>query len=247
MKNKQGLRRRWCQLLLGGLLLVSLPLPALAIDWYTVEVLVFAELDDSGLDEETWSGDPGLPDLNGALEPGAGGSKFQWLADSNLKLSAVARQLDRSGRYRTLMLSGWRQPGYGPRRALPVHVRSDPSMALIAPAQVTGTGFVSVGNDRAGIEGIVRVHRSRFLHVLVDLLYSRPAGGSLNAVADAVASTPSLIRMTQTRRMRSNEMHYYDHPLFGVLVKITPYGTQKQAEPAADAQEEAGTEPAAAN
>jgi hypothetical protein len=32
--------------------------------------------------------------------------------------------------------------------------------------------------------------------------------------------------------MRSREMHYYDHPLFGVLVKITPYGTLEQEEPA---------------
>lgn len=222
MKTKQELRRRWCQFLLPGLLLVTLPLPALAIDWYTVEVLVFAELDDSGLDEETWSPDPGLPDLTGALEPGSPGSKFQWLTRSNLTLSAVARQLDRSGRYRTLLLSGWRQPGYGPRRALPVHVRSDPSMALISPEQASGTGFVSVGNDQTGIEGVVRVHRSRFLHVLVDLLYSRPGASSLNAVADSAAGTPTLFRLEQTRRMRSREMHYYDHPLFGVLVKITP-------------------------
>ena len=30
-------------------------------------------------------------------------------------------------------------------------------------------------------------------------------------------------RMVQSRRMRSNELHYLDHPLFGVIVRINRY------------------------
>lgn len=32
-----------------------------------------------------------------------------------------------------------------------------------------------------------------------------------------------IVTMTQQRRMRSEELHYIDHPLFGLLIKITPY------------------------
>ena len=39
--------------------------------------------------------------------------------------------------------------------------------------------------------------------------------------ADYVYSGPVL--MNQQRRMRSREQHYIDHPLFGLIIKITPY------------------------
>ena len=30
------------------------------------------------------------------------------------------------------------------------------------------------------------------------------------------------VLLSQTRRMRSNEVNYIDHPMFGVVVKVTP-------------------------
>lgn len=42
----------------------------------------------------------------------------------------------------------------------------------------------------------------------------------------------SIVLMQQNRRMRSDELHYIDHPKMGVLVKLTPY------EPAEDAATE---------
>lgn len=35
--------------------------------------------------------------------------------------------------------------------------------------------------------------------------------------------TKRVVLMDQERRMRSNEMHYLDHPLFGLIVHISPY------------------------
>ena len=31
------------------------------------------------------------------------------------------------------------------------------------------------------------------------------------------------VRVTHKRRMRSNEVHYLDHPLLGIVIKVTPY------------------------
>lgn len=38
----------------------------------------------------------------------------------------------------------------------------------------------------------------------------------------------------QTRRMRSNQMHYLDHPLLGVIIKLTPMATEESTEPGQD-------------
>ncbi|MEX1034171.1 MAG: CsiV family protein [Cellvibrionaceae bacterium] len=44
---------------------------------------------------------------------------------------------------------------------------------------------------------------------------------------EAILSRPyvveNIVVLKQQRRMRSNELHYLDHPLMGVLVKLTPY------------------------
>jgi hypothetical protein len=47
------------------------------------------------------------------------------------------------------------------------------------------------------------------------------------------------VLMQQSRRMRSNELHYLDHPLLGIVVKLTPLdeeqlATMAAAEAAAD-------------
>jgi len=77
--------------------------------------------------------------------------------------------------------------------------------------------------------GTVRVHLARFLHITLDLTYQ--GTGSTNAATgagdglDEIALAPEY-RLTTTRSARSTELHYFDHPAFGVLVRITPVTTQ---------------------
>ena len=66
--------------------------------------------------------------------------------------------------------------------------------------------LVGDGPD-SDVFGTVQLSRSRFLHLDLDLLL-RDANGSY--------------RFTNHRRMRSNELHYIDHPMFGVVVITTP-------------------------
>ena len=65
---------------------------------------------------------------------------------------------------------------------------------------------VGAGSD---LTGRVALSRGRYLHLTLDLAL-QPAGSSERYV------------LRQTRRMRSNERHYIDHPKFGVIALITP-------------------------
>jgi hypothetical protein len=47
--------------------------------------------------------------------------------------------------------------------------------------------------------------------------------------ADSSALNYQVYRLQQSRRMRSNEVHYLDHPLFGIIVQVTPYITAQVA------------------
>ena len=86
------------------------------------------------------------------------------------------------------------------------------------------------------LEGTVKVVLGRYLHVYANLLLRRPmpegfAGenrvGGLQKTADDSGAgfqepTTQLheFQMRQHRRMRSNEVHYLDHPMMGMIVLI---------------------------
>ena len=79
------------------------------------------------------------------------------------------------------------------------------------------------------VRGTVKVSLARYLQVDVDLLYRRPRGGE----AAAPDHVPARFRLISRRRMRSEELHYIEHPLFGMLVSITPFRTPPWSAPEA--------------
>lgn len=176
--------------------------------WYKVEIIVFDEPGAPAYAEESWPDNPGQPDLSGAVELGGGdglGSvdgdsrpgAFRLVGSSGFSLRGVYTRLDRSGQFRPLGHMAWHQPGYSRRNARPAHV------------VVYSSGIDSSG--RRGlvpiVDGTVSLSRGRFLHTEVDLLY-QPDGEAY--------------RLKVSRKMRSNELHYIDHPLFGVLIRVSP-------------------------
>jgi hypothetical protein len=60
-----------------------------------------------------------------------------------------------------------------------------------------------------GLLGQIALSRGRYLHLTLDMVYV-PEGSGERYV------------LRQTRRMRSNERHYIDHPKFGVIALVTP-------------------------
>ena len=134
---------------------------------------------------------------------------FRVLAPEQLQLNAEYRKLTSVAAYRTVLHAGWVQPGLPEDQAKPFDLT-----------------LLGVANPR----GNVRVYLSRFLHVSLDISYEdgtaaaasvpEPPGNELREVA-----LPPRYRLTTERQTRSGELHYFDHPAFGVLVKVTPVST----------------------
>jgi hypothetical protein len=80
------------------------------------------------------------------------------------------------------------------------------------------------------VDGNITLSVSRYLHIWTDIVYSHPVKQVFSS--DPNAKEYKLIRfpMKQHRRMRSNEIHYLDHPLFGILVLVTPVELPKPEE-----------------
>jgi hypothetical protein len=130
------------------------------------------------------------------------------LRPEELKLGNEYRRLSASSAYAPLIHTGWVQPGLPEGEA--------PSFDLAT---------LGAWNPR----GTVRVHLGlRLLHITLDLTYEAAAGSQ--PVGPEAARGDGLdelrlaprYRLTATRSSRSGELQYFDHPAFGVLVRITP-------------------------
>ncbi|HEX6996447.1 MAG TPA: CsiV family protein [Gammaproteobacteria bacterium] len=149
--------------------------------------------------------------------------RFRLLTDSELELVDVRRRLARS--YTPLVHGGWIQEGLPAEQARPF------DLAYLGADTPSGT---------------IRLHVSRFLHLTLDLDFrpaaARPAaaeGDDARTGNDALGAerpTPFGARTTLSevgvsrtyhlnaeRRMRSGEIHYFDHPFFGVIAVVRPY------------------------
>jgi len=66
---------------------------------------------------------------------------------------------------------------------------------------------VQITGGEGRINGFVRIQRGHLLHLISDIEYSN--GGVI-------------YRINEKRRFKLNEIHYLDHPKFGLLIRISP-------------------------
>lgn len=131
---------------------------------------------------------------------------FRILQPQELQLRSEYQRLTRLQAYTPLLHAGWIQAALPENRA-PVF-----DLALLGSVNPSGT---------------VRLYLSRFLHVNLDITYEDAASARATAPGelDEFTFAPRYTLKTE-RNVRSGELHYFDHPAFGVLVKITPLPAQ---------------------
>ena len=73
---------------------------------------------------------------------------------------------------------------------------------------------ITPASSDSEVEGSITLIRERYLHLAIDL---------------TLISREHLYRLDETRRVRSSELHYFDNPHFGVIARVTPYGSDDSA------------------
>ncbi len=192
---------------------------------YRVEMIVFRHLEDNGA-EELWSYDPDAA-AGEAAEPDAPAEdgddtlqtpavpeeadaepepelRYRITDGADLEMGDIVERMRRSRNFRPLWHGGWSQPGYP---------RGDaPALALDR-----------LGPLPAGLSGMVTLSLSRYLHLYLDLALT----GEPSAAGFGVLPTVDTYRLEQRRRLRSGDLHYFDHPQYGALVRIRPVETEE--------------------
>jgi len=122
-----------------------------------------------------------------------------------------------------------------PETSIPGQPVSAPG-ALTADAAdiVTPSASHEVVQSKSILEGYIRIVLLRYLHADVNLTYTTglPLASTTTlttpgAIGEheeiAAVRPPSVFQLQQTRKMRSKEVHYLDHPVLGFIILATPY------------------------
>ena len=165
---------------------------------------------------------------------------FQLLTNDELKLKSQEIKLSTSEKYYPLLHIAWRQPVLSLEDTKTVHIYSNmeqaqtndietsPDALAIPPANDFFSFQQSADSEvpMNVIDGTIKITLGKYLHLETDLLYrTKPEEtNDFSIFGFKKQNQPlSVFRMQESRRMRSGELHYFDHPLFGMIAIITPY------------------------
>ena len=128
--------------------------------------------------------------------------------DPALKMKSYANRLKRLNASKILVHKRWTQL---------VPERTNPQ-----PIYIQAGKFLKNSYE---LEGTISLSARRFLHFEANLIYQdpkqRPDLNAIDSEGFDLAVSPHML-MSETRRMRSSETHYLDHPKFGVIVRVDP-------------------------
>lgn len=178
----------------GTLLLMTGVAPAAPTDkdnLYEVEVVVFEN-------KHAQSGDEfGPGGKNSTPIPGLDNAIVPTAPTTGShKLAGSTAQLKKYGQYRVLSHQRWIQP-------------------------MDAKGGVKARRIGAGgeLDGLVKVYMSRYLHADVHLVFKDEQWGG--GLFGGERGGARYYRIDEQRRVKSQEVHYYDHPRFGVLLRVS--------------------------
>ena len=167
---------------------------------------------------------------------------YPLVTNKDFKLTKQETKLMDSGQYRPVLHVAWRQPVLSQETAKAVHIFSSmtqtdalasssetpdlpPDTELLPQTDGDGAALLNI------IDGTIKIAQGKYLHMDLDLLY-RTKAATRNEVDifgfRKEEDLPSVFRMQQSRRVRSGELHYFDHPVFGVIAIMTPTSTTEQ-------------------
>jgi len=191
--------------------------------WYQVEMIVFARAESNA--QETWPNDLKLSyptNLITLKSDNPASEGFIPLSPNERLLNTQAATLAKSGTYTVLFHQAWRQ---------------------IILSHKTNI-FINGGktyNGHQELEGSIALNVAQYLKIQTNLWLTQfvPSGTQVTETWPELPIPPGatindtektqdyvikrIAKISEQRTMRSNEVHYLDHSLLGVIVKIIPY------------------------
>ncbi|HEY3699531.1 MAG TPA: CsiV family protein [Spongiibacteraceae bacterium] len=193
---------------------------------YQVEIIAFARDSAEAENEENWDKHYNLryPERSVNLQSSnssdtaGSNSSFQLLSADAMQLNKEADVIAGRRNMRVLLHQAWRQTVDDPARATAV---------LIDGGKQFGVHHELEGTFTLSVEHFLRADANLWLsrfssNAGVDAQVLPIPPGASDDAGDAHYAVTQTVVLQEQRRMRSGELHYFDHPLIGLLVLVTP-------------------------
>lgn len=213
-----------------------------ASQWYQVELFAFAQ--EKPTTTERWSTNllphysnnavkldsnyPQLPDeaSDANLSALNGGAwQLKDIKPEDTPVSRMANRMRANRQYRILYEARWIQPIFSTVNALPINIEGGKSLPPLISEKPKQTSFGdNLGNefDRSieddvadamqfmpELQGTLLFSLQQYVHLSTNLWFASEAEGQ-----------PFFGHMDESRRLKNGELHYLDHPLFGLVVRV---------------------------
>ena len=215
--------------------------------YYDIEIVVIENLRENAKNAEHWPLEVSIEKPENTVVLGEAplsewlpldadlAESFKVLSAEEYQLLEEVKKISQSRNQRVIFHSAWRQPGLDKKMAMPVYFKRDFTQFPLAQEKTIAVDNEKIETANSSIlEGIFRVTLARYLHLEAELSYrTKPVVAPISEEiyeeyltenTEENIEKQGLIYLKQTRnRIRSNELHYIDHPVLSILVKMTPY------------------------
>lgn len=215
--------------------------------YYDVEIVIIENLSETAKNSENWPLHVNMVQPEKIVPLGQPVSKLkEWLPkdvdlkssyrvlkSSSFKLVDKVEKISESKTKRVIFHTAWRQPGLDKHKALPIYFKHE----IPAPPVIEDELSLESGQSTTSpsvLEGILRVTLARYLHLEAELSLQNKLPEAINSdnpfeildnenVRNNLEKQGIIHLKQKRRRIRSNELHYLDHPVLGILIQITQY------------------------
>ena len=170
---------------------------------YQVELIVFETLALRGWTEEYWREDLPLIDMEGTLDVPS-------LPEQQFMLASEEEKMTPEKGYYILYHRSWILQGASEENSQPLKIE-------LLPEE----------DYQPKLSGTLKFYKSRYAHVRLHLELERKIPQQVKEeFATNQSMDPELLpefwrfQLQEARKVKSGELHYFDHPIFGALVKI---------------------------
>lgn len=170
---------------------------------FKIEIIIFETLALRGWSEEYWPMDIDLIDTEKAIA-------FESLEASENMLTEQAAKMTREKGYQILLHQAWLVEAKPEEQATPLLLNVTPE-----------TEF------KSAVDGYLTFYKSRYPHVIANLELERRIPTRIReefALQQKLEleDLPDYMRfqLNESRKIKSGQLHYLDHPIFGALIQI---------------------------
>jgi len=151
----------------------------------------------------------------------------------NFRLNDIFRILKISSNYNPVFHTAWQQPGLETDYAKYIHLDDVDKEQFIEYDMLPELAELEFSEElfipeRGTFNGTIRLRSTKYLHVDVEMNYFPEFTKQKKDIASQEEDTlksymqyVDTVRLKESRKIKLNDLHYFDHPYFGVLVQVS--------------------------